>query len=283
MVDATVSTTSQSSAAATIAAQHAQTPLTNGLNKNTFISLLSQTDFAQEITANALLNIDVPANTSSNVHDFGMASSTEDLLSLNTPSLSLLNEVGTDPSNPNITGNLTPQQLQEIGILQQDVLKLEEAEAFTLGIPLTSDATTVDLSLKAQNLAATGAVPTASDTSQANATASTSTTAQANATTGNSQFTEAQLQKLGLILQPFANLPLNSNLLIQIQAQLTASQFNSQQLSLSTIFLALSYMAGYQAGLRFKTTTSYHPDEVAPVEETESIHSTDTITGSAVF
>ena len=53
-----------------------------------------------------------------------------------------------------ITGNLTTEQRQEMGVLIDDAQALEDATNTNSIIPLTSDASTVDLSVEAQAIAA---------------------------------------------------------------------------------------------------------------------------------
>ena len=153
------------------------------------------------------------------------------LLNLTSSSLSALNEFGTDPRNVGITGNLTTQQLQAIGILQEDAQKLEEAAGLTLSTPLAEAAATVDLSLEAQNIA-DGLIPSQSLSADAQIAAGT-----------NTVLTTAQLQQIGTVLAPLANQPLTQDLFIQLQTQVANAGFSPLQFSLRTIFLALQYIA----------------------------------------
>ncbi len=154
------------------------------------------------------------------------------LLNLSTDSLSLLNEFGTEPRNASVTGNLTTQQLQSIGILQEDAVRLEEAAGLTLHTPLAEAATTVDLSLTAQGIA-DGILPSQQLSANAQVAAGINTT-----------LTTTQLQQIGTILAPLANQPLTEPLFIQLQTQVANAGFSPLQFSLRTIFLALQYVAG---------------------------------------
>ena len=144
------------------------------------------------------------------------------LLEFNAPTLALFNEtVGADPASATITGDLTAEQLQEIAILRQDIAGLEEAANASNHIPLTTAASTLDLSLEAQAIAdGSTIVPTVNNP------------------------TPLQLEQLGAIFAPVANAPLTSPVLLQIQAQLTPAGLSPQLLSLNSIFLAQNYLSG---------------------------------------
>jgi len=180
------------------------TQATNEANNNSFLPAITQA------AADSVLP--------STPNGFSVVDS---LLNIDTPTLSLFNEVGTSPTNPNLTGDFTTQQLQEVGILKADALALEETANVSTPIPLTGAASTVDLSVQAQAIA-NGAAPV-------------------------TPLTAAQLGQIGAILTPLANAPLTPSLVLQIQAQLTASELSPLQFNLNTIQLVMSYMAGLQA------------------------------------
>jgi len=172
-------------------------------------------EIVQEEITSDLLNIG-DSQTTAQIN----ASANDGLLNLNTSTFALLGETGTSP------GNLTAQQIQELSILQQDVLGLEEAANATATLPLASGATTVDLSVGAQNIAN-----------------GVNTVAVAGAL---NSLTSAQLGQAAAILGPVANQPLTPNLLAQIQSQLTTAGAPPPQLNLNTIFMVLSYVATLQ-------------------------------------
>jgi len=179
------------------------------------------TEIAQTVVSNDLQLLDnnqatTPLDVSTN----------EGLLSLNTPALSLLNEIGANPGSTNSTGNLTTQQLQEIGILLKDEQGLEAAANLGSNIPLAGGVTTVDLSVAAQ--AIVDGVSTAAPGNAPNPLITT------------------QLGQIGAILAPLVNEPLTQPLFLQLQAQLTAAGVSPQQFSLNTIFLVMSYIAAMQ-------------------------------------
>jgi len=199
----------------------AQLALAASANANAANNAAFLTEIAQTVVSNDLQLLDnnqtttqpdVPAN--------------EGLLSLNTPALSLLNEIGTAPGSTNITGNLTTQQLQDIGILLKDEQGLEAAANLSSNIPLASGVTTVDLSVEAQ--AILNGISTAIPVNALNS------------------LTTTQLGQIGAILAPLANEPLTQSLLLQIQAQSTAAGLNPLQFNLSTIVLVMNYMAAMQ-------------------------------------
>lgn len=183
------------------------------------------------------------------------------LLTLSNDSLSVLNEFATDPRTAKITGNLTAQQLQEIGVLQEDVAKLEAAGVLSASTPLTKAATTVDLSAEAQNVA-DGILP-------------------ASQIAANSLLSTQQLQTLGGILAPLANEPLTQPLFLQIQTQIAQQGFSPLQFSLRTIFLALQYVAGLippeaSVDSKARLAAQMHDDStvapVNPVVEDQPVH-----------
>ena len=173
----------------------------------------------------------------------------EGLLNMDTPTLTLLNTiVGIDPTSANITGNLTAEQIQEIGILQQDMLGLEAAASAVDHSVLTTAATTVDLSLEAQ------------------AIASGATAASSVAVNASVSLTPVQLQQLSAIFAPIANQPLTPTLLLQIQNQLTAAGLSPQLLSLNAIFLAQNYMAGEKRANNSNNANEQTVAAVSPVD-----------------
>jgi len=146
----------------------------------------------------------------------------EGLLSLDKSTIAIFNEISTGPKSVIIPGNLTAQQLQEIGILKDDAEKLEAASLLEPPLPLNNSATTVDLSSEAQIIA------------QANNT---------ELETNNVSLTQLQIEQAGQILAPFNNEPLTPALLAQIRVQLVASGFNPAQFTLATLAILQSYLA----------------------------------------
>ena len=129
--------------------------------------------------------------------------------------------------------SLRAQQLQDAATLQKDAVLLEEAAHATNHIPLTANASTVDLSVEAQGVV-----------------------------DGTRALTSAQLAQIGQLLQPIANAPLTPALLQHIEAQLAAQQ-NPIRLSLNTLALAMSFIAGMEP-------SSYHEIEtIAAADDME--------------
>jgi len=149
------------------------------------------------------------------------------LLSLNTPILSLFNDIRAQPGSASGTGNLTTQQIQDLNVLQQDIELLEEASLLTSPTLLANNTTTVDLSARAAELALLNA----------NSNGNTQTEAT---------LTAAQIQQAAAILQPLANQPLTPALLVQIQARLTATDVNPLGLTLNNLFMIMGTIASMQ-------------------------------------
>ena len=221
------------------AMQHAQISAANTANNAAFLSEIVQANLETGVAAFDPRQANTP-------NDF---SSGDPLLSLDTPSLSLFNEIGGDPRSTNITGNLTAQQMQAIGILLKDEQGLEEAANLISPIPLTSGATTVDLSVEAQNIAF-----------------GLNTVAPAGALPP--PLTPTQLEQIGAILAPLANAPLTQPLLLQIQAQLTATGLGPLQFSLSTLVLVMNYMAAMQPAATHVTAENKNERVESEDEET---------------
>lgn len=188
---------------------------TNEANNSSFLAAISQASEGDAPNNNAQ-----PALTEAELN----AAEGAGLLSLSSPALSVLNEFGSDPRTANITGNLTTQQLQSLGVLQEDAARLEAAGALSVTTPLTGAATTVDLSVQGQDVA-DGILP-------------------ASQIAGNATLSTQQLQQLGNLLAPLANQPLTQPLFLQIQAQVANAGFSPLQFSLRTIFLVLQYIGG---------------------------------------
>jgi len=199
------------------ATQFTQTVAQTNANNAAFLA-----NIAQSVAANDLELLDSNQTTPQS-----SPANNEGLLNLDTPTLSLFNEVGNNPVNANITGDFTTQQLQEIGILQQDMQALEDAANSNNLLPLTDAATTVDLSAQAQAI-----------------TTGISTIAAIN--NPSNSLTTAQIAQVAAILAPLANQPLNPSLFSEIQTQLTASGVNPSQFNLTTLTLVMNYIAAMQ-------------------------------------
>lgn len=176
------------------------------------------------------------------------------LLNLNAQTIKIFNEINLEGANNN--GKLNAQQLQEIAVLQADALKLEEAAFISSNLPLANSAATIDLSFKAQEI-----VIGISN----------------NLSVNPSELTQAQLQEVANIVAPFANEALTPELLARIQVQLANSRIvNPTQLSLSTLILVQSYLAGLQQApnstIQDSSEVSYEDSgRVNPVSATDKV------------
>ncbi len=216
----------------------------NSNEASTFSPLLTPTD--------TTLNSNVPINDS--------------LITLNTRILSIFNEVGNEPRSPNATGNLSAQQLQELGVLQQDLQLLEQAAALGIPLPLTENGTTLDLSASATALASTSPYSNSLDLAF-------DTTSVLNAS-----LTPAQIQQAASVLAPQANQPLTADLLLQIQAQLQAgADLNPLRFTLNNIFMIMSAIAAMQPSQTAvkatvnEETSNNVEEQVSPVEAIDRV------------
>lgn len=148
------------------------------------------------------------------------------------------------------------QQLHDMGILQRDAVLLEETLNVSHPIPLSSGASTVDLSVAAQG-ASLGVARVSASISAV--------------------FTPAQLTHISSILKPIANVPLTPKLLLKIQSQLSAGP-SPMQLSLNTIALAMNLIAGMQPSPYHSVETVFNTEDhsvVAPVSAIDAVAAED--------
>ena len=206
---------------------------------------------AAVIDPNGLLAAEFPASLEASGQAPPQTGIVEGLFAINTDTLKLLNEVSTNPTSATIGGNLTSQQLQEIGVLQQDALRLEDAAFVSNHIPLTNTATTVDLSLAAQGIAQVGTITPAQP------------------------LTAAQLAQIAQIIAPFLNEPLTPALLLQMQTQLNANQPNPIQLNMNILLLVQNFIGSFQAAqykpAETKVAANENTETVAPVESVDRV------------
>jgi len=166
-------------------------------------------------------------------------SGVENLLNVDTPTLSLLSELSVAPENAAPVDDLTLQEA-----LLKDEQGLEEAARLTTPIPLTDNATTVDLSPEAQEIAFGNPAPAAAVVAP---------------------LTPVQLEQLGNVLAPFAEEPLTPPVLLRIQEQLQAAGLTPLQFNLATIVLVMNFMAGMR-------TSPYHlTDNSVSVDDEETV------------
>jgi hypothetical protein len=189
----------------------------------------------------------IPANAD-NEFITTQADFSEGLLNLNAQTLRIFNEINLEGANNN--GKLTSEQLQEIAVLQADALKLEQASLLSSSLPLANSAATVDLSLEAQEIVL------------GNGNNLNNLAAGINS---NGGLTQAQLDEIAQVVAPFINEPLTPELLLRIQAQLANSRIvNPTQLSLSTLILVQSYLAGLQPAPASVTQANAEADYEEP-------------------
>lgn len=206
----------------------------NNANNTNFQAAISQAENVQT----------VPAPSDVTTENAG-------LLALSTPALSLFNETTTQPRSANITGNLTTQQLHDIAILQDDVLKLEKASNLATQVQLGTGASTVDLSVEAQNIATLG--------------------------TANSsmQLSNNQLFTASMIFTQYANASLTANNLIVLRAEMDRMGLQSVLLNMRTIFLVLQYMGGLQSHIMQaqvpETLKAKDRNRVQPIEDIDAV------------
>jgi hypothetical protein len=132
--------------------------------------------------------------------------------------------------------NLTPAQLQEMQILQNDIAQIEAAENITPSVTVTENGTPVNLSVAA--VTALNEATTVNDI------------------TSTSELTVAQIQQAAAVIAPFINQPLTPQVVTQIQNALVTAGFSPEQLSLQNLFLSMNYVAA-------EATEAYSPDTVA--------------------
>jgi len=231
---------------------------------------LSDSPTVADVAGVSFLEALVQSNLQSDVLGDSQANALSDatangsLLGLNATTLLLLNETNINPLNTTTIGGLTPQQLQALEILQEDVQLLEQAATIGVNVPVASGATLVDLSAVAQSLVG-GVGVTAAINSTSNV------------------LTPAQLAQAAAILGPVANESLTPSLLLQIQAQLAAAELNPLQFNLNVIFMIMAYWVGLQPDqsqmliankvISASNTNQATVAPVAPADKNSAIHS----------
>jgi len=236
----------------------ADVPFTSIFANPAFLAASVENDV---LSSSGLLSTTTPAATQND------AFLNEGLLSTNTETLSLLNGIGSEFVTGQIPADLTSQQLHDLGILKEDVLKLEEAATLSATLPLTAGTTTVDLSAEAQVLA--NALVGVNNVTNANG-------AVAAAANVPVPLTPQQVQQAAAILAPLANQPLSAALLAQIQTQL-ATQISPLQFNLNTLFFVMSYIAAMQPASVNAVHTEHEEivantdEDVAPVASTDKV------------
>lgn len=155
------------------------------------------------------------------------SSSAEPAISPST--LALFSQLGSELS----TDSLKAQQLHELGILQKDAELLEEAANENRHPPLSNSASTVDLSIEARDLV-NGNPPPSS----------------------NISLTQSQLTRITNAMEPFANRTLTPAIAQQIQVQLATGP-NPIQLSMNTIYLAMSLIASMQPSTSYSLENTF--------------------------
>jgi hypothetical protein len=168
--------------------------------------------------------------------------------------LSLFSQFGADSTTE---GSIKAQQLHDFAVLQKDAQLLEEAANENTPLPLSSGASTVDLSLQAQSIVAGTNVDLLG------------------------ALTAAQLAQAAAIIQPIADQTLTPELLQQIQTQLAAAQ-NPMQASISNLAFIFNYIAAMQPNptrVMENTLPKANTQLIAPVsavarvaEEDSAIH-----------
>ncbi len=157
-----------------------------------------------------------------------------------------------DFTNLTTSDSIKAQQLHDFGVLQKDAESLEKAAATDNHIPLGHSASTVDLSIEAQNIISE--IATFSP--------------------NNIVPTQAQLAQIAGVVQPVTDEPLTATLLDHIQAQLNAAQ-NPIRLSLNTLAVAMNYIAAMQPATNHMVDNAPElvdkPAEVAPVRKTYEV------------
>jgi hypothetical protein len=153
--------------------------------------------------------------------------------------LPLFSQFGTDLKSTETSASVQAQQRHDAAILQKDAQLLEAAANDNSYTPLGSSASTLDLSVNAQNIV-DGTATVYSLESLFSA--------------------ERQLMNIGAMLRSVADEPLTPSLLQRIQSQLTAGQ-NPLQLSLNTMIVAMNFIAGMQSGGAHAARGNGMPDD----------------------
>lgn len=227
-------------------------PRVDNVNNAAFINEVFQSIGQSELLGEPNDFTLTPATTQE-VSDLAQVEFNDGLVNLGLPSLTVLNtirDVGVVPDDAATVGELTPEQLQAIGVLIEDEQSLEAAASLTSPTLLSDAAATVDLSLQAQSILDAGIL----------GAGPVGTILPA--------LTDEQLTQIQEILQPIANEPLTQTLLAQIQAQLNARMQSPVQLSLNMLYVMMGAIGGLQAPINNTKETSVQtatPAKVTPV------------------
>lgn len=146
----------------------------------------------------------------------------ESLTSLSPQALIALNATENSTASGTIKTNLTPTQLQEMEILQNDIAQIAAAEEVVPSVTVAENGANVNLSI--------AAVTTLNDIAAVNNISSTNA------------LTVAQIQEAAMVIAPFINQPLTPQVIAQMQSALVTAGFNPEQLSLQNLLLSMNFV-----------------------------------------
>lgn len=160
----------------------------------------------------------------------------ESLTSLTPQAFLALNAAENSTAAGAANTNLTPAQLQEMQILQNDIAQIAAEEEVAPSVTVADNGTALNLSVAA--VTALNDIAAVNNISSANA------------------LTVAQIQQIATVIAPLINQPLTPQLIAQMQSALMMAGFNPEQLSLQNLFLSMNFAIA-------ETVEASSPDTIA--------------------